>query len=440
MRPLPLLATGLLAAVLLPAAPTYAAGETCQGRPATVVGTPGQLGLLGTEADDVVVTNGAVSVETLAGADLVCVTDSGYYTGARLDTGAGNDVVDASGTRGSVEAVLGTGSDTYLGAPGQDRVITGQGGDAPDTEVDVVVSTSGGSSSSQGDQVESGTPGLPNADDIRLTGPGNTVYWAGLMAAPGRLEVGPESKLVPRLGSGAVALDAAAGTLTSDGATTLQWAGPFVRFDLYGSVAPRSLDVDGSERDEVVYTSFDDADGPQRFDLGAGDDTLLSPDGRGGDGSAYVGGPGDDAIDLWGGKRLEVDLAKRTWSTARKGGDAGRFAGWEQSRVGADRLDLRGTKRADHLQFYACTATVAGRAGNDTLEVNRTGDASYVLSCQDARRSDITVRGDAGRDTIRGSRGKDLLIGGPGRDTINGNANRDRCSGERLTSCEVRLR
>ncbi|RYB89367.1 hypothetical protein EUA06_15390 [Nocardioides glacieisoli] len=437
MRPLHLAATGLLAVVLLPSAPTYAAGETCQGRPATVVGTPGQLGLLGSEADDVVVTNGAVTVETLGGADLVCVTDGGVYAGSDVGTGAGNDVVDASATRGQVEAVLGTGSDTYLGSPAQDRVITGQGGDALDTEVDTVVSTSGGSATSQGDEVESGSPGLPNSDDIRLTGLGNTVYWAGVMSAAGRLEVGPESTLTPRLGTGALAVDAAAGTLTEDDATMLRWTGPFVRFNLYGSKAPRSLDFAGSERDEVLYTSFDDFDGAQRFDLGAGDDTLLSSDGRGGDGSAYVGGAGADVIDLWGGKRLAVDLGRRTWTSQ---GDAGRIAGWEQVRVGADRLDLRGTKRADDLQFYACTATVAGRAGNDTLVANRTGDASYVLSCRDARKSDITVRGDAGRDTISGTRGRDLLIGGPGRDTINGNANRDRCSGEKLTSCEVRLR
>ena len=170
-----------------------------------------------------------------------------------------------------------------------------------------------------------------------------------------------------------VALDAAAGTLTEDGATTLRWTGPFVRFDLYGSKAPRSLDFEGSERDEVLYTSFDDFDGAQRFDLGAGDDTLLSSDGRGGDGSAYVGGAGEDDIDLFGGKRLAVDLGKRTWTSR---GDEGRISGWEQVRVGADRLDLRGTKRADDLQFYACTAIVTGRAGNDTLVANRTGDAS----------------------------------------------------------------
>lgn len=440
MRSLHLATTGLLAAVLLPTAPTYAAGETCQGRPATVVGTPGQVGLVGTEGDDVVVTNGAVSVETLGGGDLVCVTDSGPYAGTRLATGAGNDVVDASATRARVEAILGAGADSYLGSPAQDRVITGQGGDALDTEADIVVSTSGGSTSSEGDQVETGTRGLPNADDIRLTGPGNTVYWAGVMAAGGRLEVGPESTLTPRTGNGDVEIDASAGVIVEDGATTLRWSGPFVYFNVYGSGAPRSLEFLGSERDEVLYTSFDDFGGPHAIDLGAGDDTLLSSDGRGGDGSAYVGGPGEDSIDLWGGKRLEVDLAKRSWRTGRPGGDAGRFAGWEEVRIGADRLDLRGTRRADELLFYACVATVGGRGGNDTLAGNRTGDASYVLSCQDARTSDITVRGDAGRDTISGTRGRDLLIGGPGRDTVTGRANRDRCSGEKLRSCEVTLR
>jgi Ca2+-binding RTX toxin-like protein len=436
MRPLPLLATGLLAAMLLPAAPAVAAGETCQGRPATVVGTPLQVGLTGTEGDDVVVTNGAVTADTLGGNDLVCVTDSGTYAGVRLDTGAGDDQVDASGTRGRVEAILGAGADLYAGSIARDQVTTGPGHGTPDTEPDTVVSSSGGSATSEGDEVVSGTAGVPNPDDIRLTGLGSSVYWGGPMAAGARLEVGPSGTLAPRLGTGDVAIDAVAGTITEDGVVVLRWTGPFVRFTLSGTTAPRSLELTGSTRDEYVYTSFDEGDGPQRFDLGAGDDTLLSPDGMGGSGSRYVGGPGEDDIDLWAGKRLEVDLAARTWTSRAA---AGRFAGWEAVRVGADRLELRGTKRADHLRFFACTATVSGRGGNDTLESYRTGDDGYLLSC-DARRSDVTISGNDGRDTISGTRGKDLLVGGPGRDTVDGNANRDRCSGEKLKSCEIKLR
>lgn len=277
---------------------------------------------------------------------------------------------------------------------------------------------------------------MPNADDVRLTGIGSTIYWAGPMADGARLAVGIESTLVPTLGGGAVAIDTAPRTITEDGATTVRWTGSFVGLTLSGVVAPRSLDVTGSGANEVVYTSFRDGDGPQRFDLGGGNDALLSPDGRGGDGSRYVGGPGQDEIDLWGGKRLKVDLAARTW-TARAA--AGRFAGWEQTRVGADRLDLRGTARPDDLRFYACTATVIGRGGSDTLESYRTGDDGYLLGC-DARKSHITIRGNRGRDTIKGSRGKDLLVGGRGRDVVVGNAGRDTCSGEKLKSCEITRR
>ena len=39
MRPLPLLAAGLLAALFLTRRTGHAAGETCQGQPATLVGT-----------------------------------------------------------------------------------------------------------------------------------------------------------------------------------------------------------------------------------------------------------------------------------------------------------------------------------------------------------------------------------------------------------------
>ncbi len=98
---------------------------------------------------------------------------------------------------------------------------------------------------------------------------------------------------------------------------------------------------------------------------------------------------------------------------------------------------ILGTKRADEIRFYACRATVRGLGGKDDIASYRTGEDGYLLDC-DARKSQIRIYGDGGRDTIRGSRGKDLLVGGAGRDTINGNANRDTCSGEKLRSCEIK--
>ncbi|NYE36401.1 Ca2+-binding RTX toxin-like protein [Nocardioides cavernae] len=126
MRPLPLLATGLaagLCAALLPAtllpaaAPAYAEGETCLGRLATAVGTPGQPELVGTEGDDVVVTDGAGSVATLGGDDWVCVTDVPGAPGRTIsvDTGEGDDAL-------LVERVewLGASRSSYVGGPGSD--------------------------------------------------------------------------------------------------------------------------------------------------------------------------------------------------------------------------------------------------------------------------------------------------------------------------------
>ena len=103
----------------------------------------------------------------------------------------------------------------------------------------------------------------------------------------------------------------------------------------------------------------------------------------------------------------------------------GRFDGFETSRLGAQkRASSSARSSADEIRFYACRATVRGRGGKDDIASYRTGEDGYLLDC-DARKSQIRIYGDGGRDTIGGSRGKDLLVGGAGRDTINGNANRD---------------
>lgn len=444
MRPLPLLTTGLLAALFLPAAPATAAGETCQGQPATLVGAPLQTGLVGTEGPDVVVTNGAQSLDTLGGDDLVCITDVTSPGVVQLRTGTGNDVVDASLSGSSVDAELGAGADHYTASAGRDTVLTGSsdGDGETDTDADTVIATTGARAGQSGDEVDSGMRGVPNPDVIQLAGVGHVLYWSGPQAPGSRVVVGSSATLRPTLGTGDVVIDAAAGSWTEDGAPVLAWAGEVSRFELSSQKAPHSLAFTGSDRDEYVYSYFPDGiTAPQRFDLRGGDDTLLTPQGGiGGDGSSFDGGAGDDAIDLWAGNRLDLDLAAKRM-TYRLGGTSARaaFKSFESTRVGAKKLDVRGTQRADDVRFFACRATVRGRGGKDTLESYRTGEDSYELKC-DARKSKIKVYGNRGNDTIKGSRGKDLLVGGKGRDTIDGNANRDRCSGEKLKSCEVTLR
>ncbi len=441
MQPLPLMAAGLLAATLLTSPTAYAAAVTCQGQAATIVGTPSQSGLVGTEGPDVVVTNGADGIDTLGGDDLVCVTDPDFPRVVTLATGAGDDVVDASASRSSIDAELGSGADHYTASAGRDSVELGVSGrQRVDLDPDTAVATTGGSPSQTGDQWFSGMLDIANADVLDLAGVGHTIHWSGVQAPGSRVSVGTSAELRPALGVGDMAIDASRGSWTENGAPVLSWMGEVTRFELQGG-APRSLALVGSDRDEYVGVVLNrGARTVLRFALGGGDDTLLAPDGIGWRRSEYVGGPGEDSIDLWAGKRLDLDLARGRLEN-RFFGRTQRsiFRGWDDVRVGAKRMTVRGTKTADDIRFYACTATIRGRAGKDTLESYRTGDDGYLLDC-DARKSRIKVYGDGGRDTIRGSRGKDLLVGGTGRDTIDGNANRDTCSGEKLRSCEIKRR
>ena len=196
---------------------------------------PGQLGLIGTEADDVVVTNGAVSVETLGGADLVCVTDNGYYTGSRVNTGAGNDVVDASGTRGRPRpssAPAPTATSAHPRRPG---------------------SSPGRAATHSTPRSTRWSPPRVGAPPPRATRSSPITRCAQLRRHPAD---GPrqhgllgrrDGRRRPARGRPGEHPDTPAGhgsrggrrssrhPSAEDGVTTLRWAGPFVRFNLYGS-------------------------------------------------------------------------------------------------------------------------------------------------------------------------------------------------------------
>lgn len=141
MRSLTLLATGLLtAAVLTRYAPAQAAGETCQGKPATGVGQPLQRGFPGTD-DRTSRSPMARPISTLSAATTSsCAADvHGRYPQITLRAGAGNEVVDALLSRSWVLAELGTGADHYVARAGPDFVSAGsnEGGrtDDPNTVI-----------------------------------------------------------------------------------------------------------------------------------------------------------------------------------------------------------------------------------------------------------------------------------------------------------------
>ena len=198
MRTVSLTAVALLGAALLaPVGTAAAAGETCQGQAATIVGTPGGQ-IVGTEGADVIVTNGATRVDALGGDDLVCATgeDRGY-------------------TRC---AILGAGADTFTASNGGSHMIFAGTADGTDTEADVIRSSGYG-------LVISGMAGQPNADIIDLAF--GEVSWSGIQTAPGAVSVGTGGILGVRSANGDVTMDAT-GTVTGAD-TALTWTGDFER-------------------------------------------------------------------------------------------------------------------------------------------------------------------------------------------------------------------
>jgi Ca2+-binding RTX toxin-like protein len=121
-RTTPLAAATLMGlALMTPSAGANAAEETCQGRTATIVGTP--LGrVVGTPGDDVIVTYGDYSVDAGDGDDLICIRPVVGGLVIEVDAGAGDDSVVSEGELNNAFADLGPGRDAYVGGGGEDRI------------------------------------------------------------------------------------------------------------------------------------------------------------------------------------------------------------------------------------------------------------------------------------------------------------------------------
>jgi Ca2+-binding RTX toxin-like protein len=124
------LVTGALSA---PSSAASDTAQTCQGRPATIVGTGPAI--QGTPGDDVIVTGTSQFTYAVAGDDLVCVSPSALK-GVFVYAGDGDDVVDASQVGTQINAYLGAGLDRYLGGPGQQNWVHADGTDDTVTDAD----------------------------------------------------------------------------------------------------------------------------------------------------------------------------------------------------------------------------------------------------------------------------------------------------------------
>jgi Ca2+-binding RTX toxin-like protein len=431
MHPLnPLLAAAALVAATVATLPAAgAAGETCQGVPATIVGSAVQRDLRGTEGPDVIVTNDSTFVHALGGDDLVCVTGSNWS--AQIDAGGGDDVVDTTGARSGSSTVLGAGADRFTGSRSPESVTAGA---APsvDTEADVIA-TAG----IYDDVVTSGQPGVPNPDRIALTR--GTLTWRGTPTPTSLLDGGRYSRLSLELDApGQAVLDNRAGTLTRTGGPTLAFTGftQFVVTTADGTGPFQFIGTDVSETLELTAWRFLE----HRVEMNGGSDRLrVVADHELHDLTAYDGGTGArDRLTLTMPSQevVDLDLGRGRLTTGRDERERTTSArAFESADVMAERVHLVGTARRNSLVVDACSARVEGLGDADGIAYHRQ-DTDAALSC--ARRR-ATFVGGAGRDVLVGTRGPDRLLGGRGHDEAYGRGGRDACDAERRHGCEVRL-
>ena len=401
-------------------------------------------------------------------------TDSATFVEIEaVQTGSGNDTIDASATTGGVTVLSsGDGDDLLIGGSGDDVFATGSGADtvdggagddtyelgAGDGAADVVVFGDGdGADTVQGFEapIDNGdgtftgadlldvsgmtdANGAPvNTDDVTVAddGQGNTVLTfpngeslllEGVTPPAGGVEAWLAAMGIPLPD---YVVEGTAGNDTIDGGYLGDPEGDMVDAgdnaagaddDVIGAGAGDDLVLAGAGNDTVY--GGDGADtlegGADNDSLegGAGADSILGGDGndtvRAGNGDdTVIGGAGDDS------------LFGFTGNDSVSGGD------------GNDYINTRaepgvGVPDRGYPGFYAGDTdaandldTVDGGMGNDTI---LTGDDNdYVLGGAgddsiDGGFDDDTLQGQAGHDTILGNEGRDFIEGGAGSDLIYG--------------------
>lgn len=435
IRSTTLLLTALLgAATLAPTTAATAAGETCQGRPATITGPApgGPSAIDGTEGPDVIVMSGAGSVDALGGDDVICVV--GAFGPVFVHAGNGNDVVDATQATGT-NTVLGAGDDTYLGSAAQDTVTAGVIS-YDDLGRDVIAT---GPRSELRDTVFTGQPEQPNADEVR--GGYVDVEWHGVATAGGVLDGGADSLLRLQPETWGMSINTDLGVLSAARWPQDQAITGFTDFDVQSRPGLTHFTFGGSTRDESLV--FDSLRKKVLFQVGMGhgdDDLSVVSLGATHRNASLSGGRGTDRVDLTMPQVSDVDLDLRRGrlSTGRgKAEETVAARGFEDAAVVAPDVEVVGTAGANAITVDACRADVEGLGGRDSIAAFVSpGSNAGDLRCRNGRRMEFL--GSGGADTLVGSKGRDVLLGGPGRDKADGQQGRDTCQAERMTSCEAR--
>ncbi len=400
---------------------------TCDGEPATIIGTVDADTLVGTPAADVIVGLGAKDTITgLAGNDLIC-GGRGVDT---IDAGAGDDTV-YGGADGRAVYIEG---DFVEGGPGDDEL---HGGLAPDE--------SGGVQANEDVVVyDNAARGIHiDLDEPMVTGQGTDTI-DGFYSVFGSehadtITAGAETDVVKgRGGADSMRIDSNEGEVFGGAGDDLIRLGKFVhgnagddtiinaRADVFGDEGDDLL-LGRPHRDELYGGSGDDVlrgrSGPDvllesYFQRNAGDNRLVGGTGpdvlRGGsDRDVMLGGPGDDTLDPGD----EVPPLGRRQSVAD---DVVRGGG------GSDTVTYLRTYRANGVSVDL-RAGLATRVGHDTLV--------GIENAVGGHRGD-ELFGDEKRNVLTGNGGSDHIVGRGRTDKAFGEQGTDTCDAEIETSCE----
>lgn len=433
------------AALLALTGAASAAGETCRGEAATIVGSGPTV--QGTDGRDVIVSGASTVVRALGGDDLVCVAGVVDSFSVEVEAGAGNDVVDTTATAVErVRADLGSGADALHGGPTMDDVHTSEyvpeiGQRIPDTERDVVDTGAGA------DRVASFADGTANPDVI-TTGPGSDyLYVEGPLAAEGRLDGGSDGAVLANpVDAGNLVVDASTGTSTLDGRAWLRWSGMGGLDLIVGRV---DLTYTGSPTADRLYLVATGESPSVAADMREGDDLLVLSGHRGFGATSVDGGGGRDGVEVNGVIEVEADLGAGTlqWGTVTSS-----LVGVEDLSAYGNHVRVAGDDGRNVLRVGGCTARATGGKGADTLERRGAEIDGPSVHCDelsgvsfsggagndrlDGSRGPDVLRGGAGKDRLIGRQDRDSLLGGPARDSATGGPDRDRCKAEVERSCE----
>ena len=415
------------AAVTLADAQSPRAANTCQGVPATIVGTPSVRTLPGTAGADVIVTGGARRVSAKSGNDLICVTGPTR----NVEAGSGDDVVTTGGGSTQTITALGTGADSFTGGGRPDYISPGR---RDDSAIDRI-STGGGA-----DSYDDDFPG-PNQDVVDL-GSGRDSALLDYPNLGGQLDGGrglntlhmaatdePESWVV----------DNVTETATVNGQALFAWDN-FRGFSFHrGSVEFRA-----SDESEVVTAI-------QEFEFGP---DIASLDMRGGDDQVRMvgmlvpvdGGPGTDWARALGfadersltpERRVAVDLMRDTIviNNSRPGTPITNIENVEVD--GFATAVLRGDPQGNELLVgQTCLARLYGLGGADILGGSAPSRCSADLAEFFGVPRSIVAQGGGGNDLLTGRASQDRLLGGRGADTADGRDGVDTCQAETESRCE----